>query len=166
MLSIGLWRWYINITITILDCLSLKQNVSETGFLLRLQVKPTQLGSIDRGSLCLSPRPELIYCCVAVPSKEPPNTCGTTAGVCLCTSCGVAAVFRVPCSVCLHLLHSLVTAFCTTNRGNLNHLSLGSAFPNAQLWPQQHLILFLLKQHVLLSQFVAVIPTRPTASVV
>jgi hypothetical protein len=39
-----------------------KRNVSETGFCLRLQVKPTQLGPIDRASPCqryqgaLSPR--------------------------------------------------------------------------------------------------------------
>jgi hypothetical protein len=30
-----------------------KHNVSETGFCLRLQVKPTQLGPIDRASPCL-----------------------------------------------------------------------------------------------------------------
>jgi hypothetical protein len=30
-----------------------KHNVSETGFCLRLQVKPTQLGTIDRASPCL-----------------------------------------------------------------------------------------------------------------
>jgi hypothetical protein len=30
-----------------------KHNVSETGFCLRLQVKPTQLGPIDRDSPCL-----------------------------------------------------------------------------------------------------------------
>jgi hypothetical protein len=58
MPSIGLWRWYINITITILDIIHrpvfyLRHDVSETGFYLRLQVKPTQLSSIDRGSLCL-----------------------------------------------------------------------------------------------------------------
>jgi hypothetical protein len=32
----------------------LKQNVSETGFCLRLQVKPTQLGLIERDNLSLS----------------------------------------------------------------------------------------------------------------
>jgi hypothetical protein len=32
----------------------LKYNVSETGFYLRLQLEPTQLGPIDRASLCLS----------------------------------------------------------------------------------------------------------------
>jgi hypothetical protein len=31
----------------------LKRNVSETGFCLRLQAKPTQLGPIDRASLYL-----------------------------------------------------------------------------------------------------------------
>jgi hypothetical protein len=56
ILSVGLWRRYINITITILDIIDrpafyLKHNVSETGFCLRLQVKPTQLGPIDTASL-------------------------------------------------------------------------------------------------------------------
>jgi hypothetical protein len=37
MLSTGLWRWYINITITILDIMHrpvfyLKHDISETGF--------------------------------------------------------------------------------------------------------------------------------------
>jgi hypothetical protein len=46
MLSIGLWRWYINITIMILDIILrpafyLKYDVSETGLCLRLQVEPT-----------------------------------------------------------------------------------------------------------------------------
>jgi hypothetical protein len=46
-----MWRWYINITITILDIihrpvLYLKLNVSETGFCLRLRVKLTQFGVI------------------------------------------------------------------------------------------------------------------------
>jgi hypothetical protein len=45
MLSIGLWRWYINITITILDIihrfvLYLKHDESETALCLRLQVEP------------------------------------------------------------------------------------------------------------------------------
>jgi hypothetical protein len=31
----------------------LKQKVSETAFFLRLQVEPTQLGSIDKASVCL-----------------------------------------------------------------------------------------------------------------
>jgi hypothetical protein len=57
MLSIGLWRWYINITIkfwTLFIVLYFIQNSdSETGFCLRLQVKHTQLGPIDRASLCL-----------------------------------------------------------------------------------------------------------------
>jgi hypothetical protein len=40
---VGLWRWYINITITILDIIHrpvfyLKHDVSETGFYLRLKV--------------------------------------------------------------------------------------------------------------------------------
>jgi hypothetical protein len=48
----------INIIITILDIINrpvfhLKHHVSETGFCLRLQVEPTQLGSTDRAILCL-----------------------------------------------------------------------------------------------------------------
>jgi hypothetical protein len=58
MLSIGLWRWYINITITILDIIHrpvfyLKRNVSEIGFYSRLQVEPTQVGPMEMDSLCL-----------------------------------------------------------------------------------------------------------------
>jgi hypothetical protein len=58
MLSIGLWRWYINITITILNfilcpVLYLKHSVSETGFSLRPQVEPTHLGPIDGATLRL-----------------------------------------------------------------------------------------------------------------
>jgi hypothetical protein len=60
MLSIGLWRWYINITIIILDIIRrpvfyLKKDVSETGFCLSLQVKPTRVDPIERASLCLCP---------------------------------------------------------------------------------------------------------------
>jgi hypothetical protein len=63
MLSIGLWRWYINITITILGIIHLpvsyiKQNISETSC-LRLQVEPIQLGPIavwrHRLSVCIGP---------------------------------------------------------------------------------------------------------------
>jgi hypothetical protein len=58
MLSIDLRRWYINVTITILDIIHrpvfyLKQNVSVTGFFFRLQMEPTQLGPIDAVSLSL-----------------------------------------------------------------------------------------------------------------
>jgi hypothetical protein len=58
MLSIGWWRWDIRITIAILDIIHrpvfhLKHNVSETGFCLRIQVEHTQLGLIDRPSVCL-----------------------------------------------------------------------------------------------------------------
>jgi hypothetical protein len=58
MLSIGLWRWYINITITILDIIHrpvfyLKYDVSETGFCLRLQKEPTRMGPIDIAGLSL-----------------------------------------------------------------------------------------------------------------
>jgi hypothetical protein len=57
-LSIGLWRWYINITITILDIIHcpvfhLKRIVSETEFCLRLQVEPIPLGPVDWATLCL-----------------------------------------------------------------------------------------------------------------
>jgi hypothetical protein len=50
-----LWRWYVNTIIVFLDIIYcpvfyLKCNILETGFYLRLQAKPTQLGSIDRGS--------------------------------------------------------------------------------------------------------------------
>jgi hypothetical protein len=53
MQSMGLWRWYINITITIVDIIQrqifyLKYDVSETGFCFHLQVKPTQMGLLYR----------------------------------------------------------------------------------------------------------------------
>jgi hypothetical protein len=56
MLSIGLWLWYINITITILDIIHrivfyLKLDISETGFCLCLQVEHTQLSPIEEGSV-------------------------------------------------------------------------------------------------------------------
>jgi hypothetical protein len=62
MLSIGVERWYINITITILDIFHhrvfhIKHNVSETGFCLRLQVEATQLGPVQRQRLALSLKP-------------------------------------------------------------------------------------------------------------
>jgi hypothetical protein len=55
MLSVGLWRWYINITITILDIIQrhvfyLKHEVAETEFCLRIQLDPTQVGPIERAS--------------------------------------------------------------------------------------------------------------------
>jgi hypothetical protein len=51
-LSICLWRWYIKVTITILDIIHrpvsyLRYGVSEIRFCIRLQVEPTQLGPID-----------------------------------------------------------------------------------------------------------------------
>jgi hypothetical protein len=60
MLSIGLSRWYINITITILDIIHrlvfyLKHDVSEAGFCLRLQTEPTQMGLIEEPSLSQDP---------------------------------------------------------------------------------------------------------------
>jgi hypothetical protein len=62
ILSIGLWRWYINITIAILDIIHrpvfyLKHDVSESGFWI-LQVEPTQMGPIGRVSLCVLGPPE------------------------------------------------------------------------------------------------------------
>jgi hypothetical protein len=56
--SLGLWRWYVNITITFQDIIYCpvfytEVQVSETGFYLRLHVEPTQLGTIDKASLCL-----------------------------------------------------------------------------------------------------------------
>jgi hypothetical protein len=56
-----LWRWYINTITVFLDIIHrpvfyLKHKVSETGFCLRLQVIPTQLGPIDRGSPCTNTR--------------------------------------------------------------------------------------------------------------
>jgi hypothetical protein len=56
MLSAGLWRWYINITVTNLDIIHrpafyLKHDVSETGFCLRLPVEPTQLDPVQVASL-------------------------------------------------------------------------------------------------------------------
>jgi hypothetical protein len=51
MLPIGLSRWYINITITILDIIHRPvfylKHVSETGFCLCLQVEPTQVGPTE-----------------------------------------------------------------------------------------------------------------------
>jgi hypothetical protein len=66
MLSVGLWRWYINVTITFLDSIHrpvfyLKHDVSEIGFCLRLQVEPTELGQIDRASLCRNEFTNLQY---------------------------------------------------------------------------------------------------------
>jgi hypothetical protein len=53
--SKSLWRWYLSTNIIFLDIIHRpayisKHNVSETGFCLRFQVKPTQLGPIDRAS--------------------------------------------------------------------------------------------------------------------
>jgi hypothetical protein len=75
MLSIGLWRWYINITITILGIIHrpvfyLKCNVMETGFSLRPEVEPSQLGSIDRAILFLrTPPVRFIKSCFMVKVK-------------------------------------------------------------------------------------------------
>jgi hypothetical protein len=58
MRSVGLWSWYVNITITILDIVHrpifyLKQDVSETGFCLHHEVEHTHVGPIEKASLCL-----------------------------------------------------------------------------------------------------------------
>jgi hypothetical protein len=49
-----LWWWYISTNIMFISktssCLCFKTQRSETGFCLRLQVKPTKFGSIDRAS--------------------------------------------------------------------------------------------------------------------
>jgi hypothetical protein len=54
------WQFYINVIITILIIMHrpvcyLKHSVSKAGFLLGLQVEPTELGLIDRNrdELCL-----------------------------------------------------------------------------------------------------------------
>jgi hypothetical protein len=60
--SIGLRRWYINITITTLDntytspFFLFKHDDSEARFCLRFQVEPTQLDPIDRANLSPSSR--------------------------------------------------------------------------------------------------------------
>jgi hypothetical protein len=66
MLSIGLWRWYINIITTILDIIHRpvfysKYNISDTGFFTRLHVEPTQLDPIDWVILCLGPETETTF---------------------------------------------------------------------------------------------------------
>jgi hypothetical protein len=52
--SKSLWRWHINTNIIFLDIIHhpvfIQNNVSVTGFCLRLQEKPSQLGPIDRAS--------------------------------------------------------------------------------------------------------------------
>jgi hypothetical protein len=57
MLCTGLWWRYINMTITILGIIHRPvyylKHVSETRFCLRLQVETTQIGPIDRASVCL-----------------------------------------------------------------------------------------------------------------
>jgi hypothetical protein len=52
MLSIGLWRWYSNIIISVLDIIRrpvfyLKHQVSNTEFCLCLQVEPTEMGLLS-----------------------------------------------------------------------------------------------------------------------
>jgi hypothetical protein len=55
MRSVGLWRWYIDITATILDTVHrpvfcYKHDVSETEFCLHLQVEHKQVGPVDRAN--------------------------------------------------------------------------------------------------------------------
>jgi hypothetical protein len=70
---IGLWERYINITIVILDIIRrntfyLIYNFSGTEICLRFQVDSTQLGSIDRGSLCVENfNPRCWLCCLITP---------------------------------------------------------------------------------------------------
>jgi hypothetical protein len=76
MPSTGLWRWYINITITILDIIHrpvfyLKDNVSETGFSFRPQVEPTNLGPKDGATLRLH---ALNWCFSRCPETEDSST--------------------------------------------------------------------------------------------
>lgn len=71
-----------------------KHNVPEVGFCLRLQVEPTQLGSIDRASSYLRPENEqcedldrnnIIWRCGPYLSEVPPLGC-LSNGIChLCT---------------------------------------------------------------------------------
>jgi hypothetical protein len=42
-------------------CRFVKHDVSETGFFLRFQVDPTQLGAIDRGIVCLGIQSPKLY---------------------------------------------------------------------------------------------------------
>jgi hypothetical protein len=56
--SIGLWRWYVNITITILNIIHrplfyLKHDISETGSHLRFRLERTHLWPIDRATIYL-----------------------------------------------------------------------------------------------------------------
>jgi hypothetical protein len=64
MLSIGLWRWYINTNIRIMDIIHKfkKHKLSETGFCFRLQVEPIHLCPIYMASLCFRrQRPKSFY---------------------------------------------------------------------------------------------------------
>jgi hypothetical protein len=56
--SVSLWRWYINITLTILDIINgpvfyWKHYISDTAFCLGLQIEPTRMGHVGRASLSL-----------------------------------------------------------------------------------------------------------------
>jgi hypothetical protein len=57
MRSIGPWRWYINIIVTVLDIIHrtvfyLKRGFSETGFFFCLQVQDIQLATTKMSILC------------------------------------------------------------------------------------------------------------------
>jgi hypothetical protein len=58
MLSIGLWRRHIHITVIVLNIIHrpafyLKHDVSESAFYLRLQVEHTQIGAIHTASVSI-----------------------------------------------------------------------------------------------------------------
>jgi hypothetical protein len=63
MLSIGLWRCYVNITSTFFDIIyrPVCPRVSETRICLRLQEETAQMGPIERASLCLCPETSSVY---------------------------------------------------------------------------------------------------------
>jgi hypothetical protein len=66
MRSRGLWRWHINITITIFGSISLivfclKHNVSETGLCLLRHVEPNHVGPIARAGLLVSGEKDNFY---------------------------------------------------------------------------------------------------------
>jgi hypothetical protein len=61
MLYIGLWRWYSNVTLTILDIIHRpvfysKHKVSETGFCLLLQAELSQTQQIVSGDRIQYPK--------------------------------------------------------------------------------------------------------------
>jgi hypothetical protein len=83
MLSIGLWRRYITVTITIADIIYrpvfyLKHNLSETAFCLRLQVEPVRrqklalsIGSNWTGSTVITQAANVTFICNNKESRLP-----------------------------------------------------------------------------------------------